>query len=107
MIDLTPIFQAILALLAALITAFAIPWIRSKTTLEQREMLLSITTSLIYAAEQLYGAGKGHEKMEYVIGQLEERGYTADIAAIEAIIKEQYDLLHNRKIVETDPPDGD
>lgn len=107
MIDLTPIFQAVLALLAALITAFVIPWIRSKTTLEQREMLLSITTSLVYAAEQLYGAGKGREKMDYVIGQLEERGYTADIAAIEAIIKEQYDLLHNRKIAETDPPDGD
>lgn len=107
MIDLTPIFQAVLALLAALITAFVIPWIRSKTTLEQREMLLSITTSLVYAAEQLYGAGNGSQKMAYVISQLEERGFTADVAAIEAIVKEQYSLLHNSHPVKADPPDGD
>ena len=104
MIDLTPIVQAIIALAAALITAFVIPWIKSKTTLEQREMLLSITTSLVFAAEQIYGAGNGDEKMAYVIGQLEDRGYTADVAAIEAIIKEQYELLHKHR--KTEPPDG-
>lgn len=104
MIDLTPIVQAIIALLAAMITAFVIPWIKSKTTLEQREMLLSITTSLVFAAEQIYGAGNGDEKLAYVIGQLEDRGYTADVAAIEAIIKEQYELLHKHR--KTDPPDG-
>ena len=104
MIDLTPILQAVIALAAALITAFVIPWIKSKTTLEQREMLMSITTSLVYAAEQIYGAGNGDEKMAYVIGQLEDRGYTADVAAIEAIIKEQYELLHKQRKME--PPAG-
>lgn len=103
MIDLTPILQAVIALAAALITAFVIPWIRSKTTLEQREMLLSITSSLVYAAEQIYGAGKGDEKLAYVVAQLEDRGYTADVAAIEAIIKEQYEMLH--KHAKTEPPD--
>lgn len=107
MIDLTPILQAVIALAAALITAFVIPWIKSKTTLEQRNLLLSVITSLVYAAEQIYGAGHGEDKLAYVVEQLKERGLTVDVAAIEAIIKEQYDLLHNRKIVETDPPDGD
>ena len=32
MIDLTPVFNAVIALAAALATAFLIPWIRSKTT---------------------------------------------------------------------------
>lgn len=103
MIDLTPVVQAVIALAATLITAFLIPWIRSKTTLEQREMLLSITSSLVYAAEQIYGAGKGAEKMAYVIAQLEDRGFTADVAAIEAIIKEQYEMLHKNS--KTEPPD--
>lgn len=104
MIDLTPILQAVVALVAALITAFLIPWIRSKTTLEQRELLLSIVTSLVYAAEQIYGAGKGDEKLAYVIGELEDRGLKVDVAAIEAVIKEQYEMLHRQK--KTEPPDG-
>lgn len=103
MIDLTPILQAVIALAAALITAFVIPWIKSKTTLEQRELLLSVITSLVYAAEQIYGAGKGKEKLAYVVEQLGERGMTADIAAIEAIVKEQYELLH--KNTKSEPPD--
>lgn len=103
MIDLTPILQAVIALAAALITAFVVPWIKSKTTLEQRELLLSVITSLVYAAEQIYGAGKGDEKLAYVVEQLEERGLTVDVAAIEAVVKEQYELLHKRKA--TDPPD--
>lgn len=107
MIDLTPILQAVIALAAALITAFVIPWIKSKTTLEQRNLLLSVITSLVYAAEQIYGAGHGEDKLAYVVEQLKERGLTVDVAAIEAIIKEQYDLLHNRKIADTDPPDCD
>jgi high-affinity Fe2+/Pb2+ permease len=86
MIDLTSVFQAVIALAVAVVTAFVIPWIKSKTTMQQREMLLSITSCLVYAAEQMYGAGHGDEKLAYVISQLEERGYTADIAAIEAII---------------------
>lgn len=105
MIDLTPILQAVIALAAALITAFVIPWIKSKTTLEQRNLLLSVITSLVYAAEQIYGAGHGDAKLAYVVEQLKKRGLTVDIAAIEAIVKEQYVLLHKPKPV-TVPPDG-
>ena len=43
----------------------------------------------MYAAEQLYGAGKGAEKLDYVISELEKRGFTADRAAIEAAVAEQ------------------
>lgn len=103
-IDLTPILQAVIALAAALITAFVIPWIRSKTTVEQRELLLSVISSLVYAAEQIYGAGNGEKKLAYVIAELEGRGMTVDVAAIEAIVKEQYELLH--KHTKTEPPDG-
>lgn len=105
MIDLTPILQAVIALAAALITAYVIPWIRSKTTLEQRELLLSVITSLVYAAEQIYGAGHGEDKLAYVVEQLKDRGMTVDVAAIEAIVKEQYELLHKHS--KTDPPDGE
>lgn len=96
MIDLTPIVQAILALLAALVTYKLIPWIKAKTTQEQQNALLSVTSVLVFAAEQMYGAGRGEEKLDYVIRELEERGYTADRAAIEAVIRDYADKLHSK-----------
>ena len=83
MIDLTPIFEAILALLAALVTYKLIPWIKARTTAEQQSLLAATVRTLVYAAEQLYGAGKGAEKLDYVISELEKRGFTADRAAID------------------------
>ena len=35
--DITPVVNAVIALAAALVTAFVIPWIKSKTTAAQRE----------------------------------------------------------------------
>ena len=86
-IDLTPIFQAIIALLAALVTYKLIPWIKSRTTAEQQALLNATVKTLVFAAEQLYGAGRGAEKLDYVVKELEERGFTADRAAIEAAVR--------------------
>ena len=97
MIDLTPIFEAILALLAALVTYKLIPWIKRKTTAEQQALLTATVKTLVYAAEQLYGAGKGAEKLDYVIKELEARGFTADRAAIEAAVKEQLNYIQAEK----------
>ena len=109
MIDLTPILQAILALMAALITYKLIPWIKAKTSQEQQNLLLSVTSVLVFAAEQLYGAGRGEEKLDYVIGELEERGFTADRAAIEAVIRDYADKLQSkhREDGEDDQPEED
>ena len=88
MIDLTGIVQAILALLAAMVTYKLIPWIKSKTTAEQQALLTATVKTLVYAAEQLYGAGKGAEKLAWVEQELINRGFTIDTAAIEAMVKE-------------------
>ena len=95
-IDLTPIFQAIIALLAALVTYKLVPWIKARTTESQQALLSATIRTLVYAAEQLYGAGKGAEKLDYVVKELEERGFTADRAAIEAAVAEQL----NAKVAE-------
>lgn len=88
MIDFTPILQAVIALLAAIITYKLIPWIKANTTAKQQDLLQATVHTLVYAAEQIYGAGAGKEKLEYVREQLELRGYTVDLAAIEASVKE-------------------
>ena len=40
MIDITPVINAVIALLAAGVSVFLIPWIKSKTTDAQRKELL-------------------------------------------------------------------
>lgn len=88
MIDLTPVFNAIIALAAALATAFLIPWIRSKTTAEQRDELLIWVDIAVAAAEQIFtGSGRGDEKKEYVLKFLEERGFKVDFETLNMLIE--------------------
>lgn len=96
-INLTPLFDALIAVMVAIITYKVIPWIKAKTTNEQQRLLMAVTTTLVFAAEQLYGAGNGAEKLDYVIHKLEERGFTADRDMIEATIKEHLAQLHAPK----------
>ena len=88
MIDLTPIIQAVIALLAALVTYKLVPWIKARTTAEQQALLSATVRTLVYAAEQMYGAGNGAAKLDYVVTQLEERGFEVDRDEIEATILE-------------------
>ena len=88
MIDLTDIIQAAIALIVALITYKVIPWIKAKTTESQQAVLMATVRTLVYAAEQLYGAGKGDEKLQYVKQKLEEKGFDIYVDAIEAAVKE-------------------
>ena len=88
MIDLTDIIQAAIALIVALITYKVIPWIKAKTTESQQAVLMATVRTLVYAAEQLYGAGKGKEKFTYVRQKLQEKGFDVDVDAIEAAVKE-------------------
>ena len=100
MIDFTPIIEAIIGLLAAIITVKVIPWIKAKTTNEQQIMIGAAVKTLVFAAEQIYGAGKGEEKLAYVITQMEKQGYTADRNIIEAAVRENIMTLHTVKVEE-------
>lgn len=94
--DITNIIEIVIALIGALITAFFIPWLRTKTTEAQRKNTAVIIKTLVSAAEQLYGAGCGAEKLRYVADCLENMGYKIDIddvtdevrAVIEAAVLE-------------------
>lgn len=87
MIDLTPIFQAVIALLAALITYKLIPWIRSKTDAQTQRNLATAARVAVFAAEQIFGAGHGEEKMNYAIGVLENAGFALDADVIRATLE--------------------
>ena len=112
-IDLTPLFQAIITILCLVITLKVKPWLETKLTESQFNYLKSATKSAVFAAEQLYGAGKGSEKLDYVIKQLEKKGFTVDKDVIEEYV---YELTHSTQeilvapldsVVEADPEEDD
>jgi len=87
-IDLSDLLQAVIAVVAVLITRKLIPWLKSKLSTEQQIGLSVMARTLVFAAEQIYGAGNGKEKLEYVKKELEARGYTFDAATVEAEVRQ-------------------
>lgn len=88
-IDLTTIINAVIALLAALVTYRVIPWIKAKTTNEQQAYIRALVKAGVYAAEQIYNTnGTGKKKMEYVRKWLLSHGLDIDVAEIEAAVSE-------------------
>lgn len=88
MIDLTPVFSAVLALCAALVACFVIPLIKRKLTDAQFDELLLWVGVACDAAEQIFkGSKQGAAKKEWAMAFLAERGYTADLDALDALVE--------------------
>lgn len=88
MIDLTPIMEAIIALVVAVITAFVIPWLKGKIDADKLEQIKLWVTVAAEAAEQLYnGTGRGEEKKAYVVKFLQEKGFTIDPDSLDKLIE--------------------
>ncbi|MBQ2741912.1 MAG: phage holin [Oscillospiraceae bacterium] len=92
-IDITPIIEAIILLIATVISVVLVPWIKSKTTTAQRQELVEWAKIAVQAAEQIYlGVGRGEEKKAHVIEFLNSKGLTFDEEsinnAIEAAVKQ-------------------
>jgi hypothetical protein len=105
-IDLTPVFQAVIALLAALVTYKLIPWIKTKTTKGQQDNLAAAARIAVYAAEQLYGANHGDEKLEYARQALLAAGYDVNTETMRAAIESAvYSLPIWDKKNELKPPE--
>lgn len=86
--NITPVVNSIIALATAVITAFVVPWIKSKTTAAQREEIDAWVKIAVTAAEQIYReTGKGKEKKAYVLKFLEERNLKIDEESVDLMIE--------------------
>ena len=100
MIDITPIVNAAIALIAAAVSVFLIPWIKSKTTDAQRKELVEWAKIGVAAAEQLYkGQGRGEEKKQYVLDFLKQKGFTVDEESVNAAIEAAVSQLNGGALV--------
>ncbi len=84
--DLTNIFNIIIALLGALITTFLIPYLNSKTTAQQQDNIMLWVDIAVSAAEQLFSSTQGEEKLEYVINYLETKSIYVTREEIESSV---------------------
>lgn len=72
-INITPIIEAVIALVSIVVITFLIPYIKTKTTANQFSYLEGIVKTAVYAAEVLFdGDGRGTEKREYVESYVEK-----------------------------------
>lgn len=92
--DITIIIESVFALIAAVITAIVIPYIKSRTTAQQQDQINAWVKIAVAAAEQIYtGSGRGQEKKDYVISWLREHGVSVDESKLDAMIEAAvYDL---------------
>ena len=100
MIDLTKILIAVLDLIAMLIAYKVIPLFKARLTTEQQAQWRAAIRVAIFAAEQIFGAGHGGEKLDFAIKWLKNKGYDVDRAEIEAAVYEELNFLRE-KTVET------
>ena len=97
MIDLTPVMNAIIAILAALAVRYLVPCISAHTTEKRREDLLVWVDIAVRAAQQMFYQANGSERLEYVLDYLEDKGFDVDDQsvrnAIEAAVLELHQSL--------------
>lgn len=104
--DITPILGAVASLLAAIITAVVVPYIKSKTDTDQQRQINTWVQIAVSAAEQIYaGTGRGEDKKAYVVEWLRQHNITVDTDKLDAMIEAAVYELNNGFIsVDTEIP---
>lgn len=88
-IDITPLIQAIIALLAVLVTTFCIPAIKRYTTEKERENLMVWVNVAVKAAEQLAKSGviDKEERLNKVYEFLQSKNLIVDFDEVSTLIQ--------------------
>lgn len=102
--NITWILLGVIILAFGAFGAFAMPYIRTHVTSEQITILRGIAHTVVFAAEQIFGAKMGADKLAYALGLakrlLESKGLTFEEDVIRAAIEEQVKQLNFDKVVE-------
>lgn len=101
--DLTPLIEAFITLISAIITLFVLPkltaCLREKLSAEQLSALKEWVKIAVTAAEQLYGSKTGQQKKEYVVSFLLSKGIVFDVDEVTALIEsEVYKLTKEKQV---------
>lgn len=99
-IDITPLCNAVIALVCAIVSAFIVPWIKSKGNNEKLKTLTEWVKIAVNAAEQIYNiAGCGKEKKQYVLDFLKSKGYSVDSESVSAAIEAEVRRINSEGVI--------
>ena len=80
--DITQIVLLIIAAIGLVMTSIFTPYIRTKVSSEKLGRICTAVKIAVEAAEQIYGAGMGKTKKQYVIEYLASKGLYVDVDVI-------------------------
>lgn len=92
--DITNVIEALIALVAAVIAVFVIPWVRRRSSAADIDEMLVWIRIAVAAAEQLFKAADGKSKLGYVMGYLSDKGYDIGCADIRNAVEAAVLKLH-------------
>ena len=103
--NITQILLGAILILGGIATMIIFPYIKAHVTSEQLSMLTGIAQTVVFAAEKIFGAKMGKDKLEYALKVarelLEKKGLTFDEDVIRAAIEAQVQQLNlEQKAVE-------
>ncbi len=103
MTDLTPIFEALIALALALITTFLVPYIKEKIDADKLAKIQYWVKVGVEAAEQILNyESAGEEKKQYVLNFLESKGFSIDPVEINNLIESAVYQLNDMSTIKGD-----
>lgn len=86
--QITQIILAVIGLISTIVGTFLIPYIRTKTTKEQRENIYTIVKFAVQAAEQIFNkGGQGIEKYDYVVKYIKSLGIKVEEKDLKILIE--------------------
>lgn len=92
LVDLTMLIVGLIAVILGVVAHKLIPHIKANMDENQRKAIAAAAKIAVYAAEQLYGAHRGDEKLEYALKKLQMLGFKVDLEVlrvyVEAAVKE-------------------
>ena len=106
--NITQILLGVIIIIGGLVSVFVIPYIRTHMTSEQITILTGIAQTVVYAAEKIFGAKMGADKLAYALNLakalLAKKGLTFDEDVIRAAIEAQVQQLSLEKTSVTTAP---
>lgn len=86
--QITQIILSVIGLVSTLVGTFLIPYIRVKTSKEQRENTYTVIKYAVACAEQIFNkSGQGIEKYDYVVKYIKNLGIKIDEKDLKVLIE--------------------
>lgn len=103
--DITTILLGVILILFGAVALFVWPYVKTHVSAEQLSILAGIAQTVVFAAEKIFGAKMGEDKLAYALNLakklLEKKGLTFDEEVIRAAIEAQVEQLDlDQKAVE-------